>query len=315
MGEDRSWIKAYRSMMDKTAIWDSDCMTRLWLHCCFTANWKDTEWTIPATYQKIVVPRGSFITGRQALHAKLYRAKDENGFVIHHDFIPSESTLWRRIQALEKMGCLKIENVNNRCSMLTVVNYDTYQNVEQPFEQATDGRLNKRTLEREQPIDTSEEFKNLRIEERKKENGVSFLQKDVQIQDQVEYQKQADRLTGFSPIVGHLCQGFIRAYPRKIKPALVPDSFDSAIVILVQRGMTIGESAAFLESQATKYAASPAGRDFDGSVDVRPAPSKWLDEGRYDEDPNEWRVPNGNVRQHDVHQKPRIKPLQKKETA
>lgn len=175
MGEDRSWIKAYRSMMDKPAIWDSDCMTRLWLHCCFTANWKDTEWTIPATYQKIVVPRGSFITGRQALHAKLYRTKDENGFVIQHDFIPSESTLWRRIQALEKIGCLKIENVNNRCSLLTIVNYDTYQNVEQPVEQATDGRLNKRTLEREQPIDTSEEVKNLKTEELKKENPAEIL--------------------------------------------------------------------------------------------------------------------------------------------
>lgn len=135
MTDDRSWIKCYRSLMSRPAIWNSDIMTRLWLYCCFSANWRETEWTIPGTFQRIILPRGSFLTGRSSLHAKLYPKHDENGFPISYDHVPSDSTLWRKLQSLEKMGCLNIENLNNRCSKITILNYDFYQDSDQPVEQ------------------------------------------------------------------------------------------------------------------------------------------------------------------------------------
>ncbi len=79
--------------------------------------------------KEIPVPRGSFISGQDSLFNALYPKRDDDGMKIKYDYIPHPRTLWRWLEALETMLCIKIENLSNRASMITVCNYCTYQDI------------------------------------------------------------------------------------------------------------------------------------------------------------------------------------------
>ena len=104
-------------------------------------------------------------------------------------------------------------------------------------------------------------------------------------------QTTADALTFQSgPTPRH--KEFYASYPRRMKPGDMQKSYDLAVFKLIERGMSDDEAHAFLIRRALEYAASPAGKD--GIPDVRPAPAKWLDGERWDDDDSQWKIPNGN---------------------
>jgi hypothetical protein len=154
------WVKITRKMLG-SPIMSHDGLTRLWMLCLLKANWKDRKWLIPGTTNEMLVPRGSFVTGRSKLHSKLYGA-DYSG---DKKAIPSELTLWRWLKRLEKMGCIRVTNVNNRCSMVTICKYSTYQKREDPKRTTGEQPVNNRRTTDEQLMNTIEERKNLRREE------------------------------------------------------------------------------------------------------------------------------------------------------
>lgn len=125
MADSGGWVKLHRSMLGNP-IFLSDGMFKLWSYCLLRASWEPRKWQVPGTSIVKDVGRGAFITGRESLHASLYPSIDSDGNAIRHESVPSPKTLWRRLELLRDLDRLTIENVSNRCSMVTVTAYDTY---------------------------------------------------------------------------------------------------------------------------------------------------------------------------------------------
>lgn len=156
------WLKLHRKLRGHP-IMSQDGLCRLWMHCMLEANWKDSTWLIPGTGRAIEIKRGAFITGRAALHKQLY------GSVDHREIEkPSESTLWRRLQTLQQLGSVKLENVDNRCTMVTLCNYELYQSSEESIRTTDEQPVNNQRTTDEQPVNTDKEEK--KIEGKKEEN-------------------------------------------------------------------------------------------------------------------------------------------------
>ena len=122
-----NWVKMHRKMLN-SPIMSHDGLMRLWTFCLLKANWKDKKWLITGTTNEIIIPRGSFVTGRSKLHQHLYGPKYKGD----KSSIPSDRTLWRWLKSLEKMGCVRVQNVSNRFSMVTICKYSTYQKRDDP---------------------------------------------------------------------------------------------------------------------------------------------------------------------------------------
>lgn len=84
-------------------------------------------------------------------------------------------------------------------------------------------------------------------------------------------------------------------YPRRSgKNAAWPAWQAATLAIASSRGVTDAEAAAWLLERTRVFAASAAGSDPVSGGDYRPAPAKWLETGKYDDDDKEWRKPNGD---------------------
>ncbi len=118
----QGWICLHRQMLEWE--WYSDVnTTRLFIHCLLKANHKDKKW------QGKVIPRGSFITGRNVL-------SDETGLTVRQ--------IRTALDKLKSTNDLTIK-ATNKNSLVTVVNYDFYQDVDN---KTTSKTTNKRPNER-----------------------------------------------------------------------------------------------------------------------------------------------------------------------
>lgn len=151
------WVKLHRKLLD-SQIFTHSGILRLWIYCITTANWRDSAWIIPGTLTEITVKRGQFITGRESLFERLY------GGTYKGDDRPVSRTLWRWLEFLEKSGCVVLQNVSNRCTLVTVVKYDEYQSADgdyvQPRDQPVSNQCPTGVQPRDQPVSTIEEDKN-----------------------------------------------------------------------------------------------------------------------------------------------------------
>lgn len=90
-------------------------------------------------------------------------------------------------------------------------------------------------------------------------------------------------------------QAFLAAYPRKTAPAKAWLVWQSVVAGLVgTRGWTDGQAERWLLERAEVYATSPSGLPPPPGQtdDFRPAPARWLEDGKYDEPTTEWMKPN-----------------------
>lgn len=198
------FIKLHRGLLE-SPIMSHDGLTRLWLFCLLRAGWKDSKWLIPGTLNEIVVPRGSFVTGRSKLHKHLYGSNYKG----EKRSIPSELTVWRWLLSLSRMGCISVTNMNNRCSMVSICNYSTYQKREAPSRTTDEQPMNNRRTTDEQLMNTVEEGKNIRSKEGKK---------NTYTHDFEEFWKDYPRRQGNPP------QGKANAFEqwRKLPPEDIP---------------------------------------------------------------------------------------------
>jgi hypothetical protein len=91
---------------------------------------------------------------------------------------------------------------------------------------------------------------------------------------------------------------FFAAYPRKSAPSKAWTVWQATVAGLVgQRGKPDAEVEDWLIDRAEAYASSPAGMPPPpGQDDFRPAPAKWLQDGKYDEPFEEWQKPNAKAK-------------------
>jgi hypothetical protein len=147
------WVKVHRSLLEHP-VFDHTGLLKLWMLCLLKANWKGGRMLIRGTTQTLEVPRGTFVTSRESLKGLMYPERDREGVKIRYEHAPpSALTIWRWMHALEAMGSVKLENVNNHCTLVTICNYGSYQETPE-FDEPP---VNSRRTTDEQPMNRIEE--------------------------------------------------------------------------------------------------------------------------------------------------------------
>lgn len=135
MNNNGGWVKLHRSLMDWEWYADSN-MVRLFIHCILKANHK------PAKWQGVHVARGQFVTG-------LYKLSEETGI--------SVQTLRTCLQRMN--GQELTSKSTNRFSVITVLNYDSYQAQDDQHQQANQQTTNKQLTNNQQTTNNKQECK------------------------------------------------------------------------------------------------------------------------------------------------------------
>ena len=115
------WISLYRKIRN-SPVYSDPALLKLWLHCLLKATHVEYEQLIGNA--EITLQPGQFITGRDAL------ADEYNRGVVQSSLMVKPLSLWRRLKILEKKQMLNIKT-NNKYSVITVLNWNEYQQSEQ----------------------------------------------------------------------------------------------------------------------------------------------------------------------------------------
>ena len=132
------WIKIHRKILDNPIICkDSDYLS-VWMYLLLNATHKE----IPALFkgEKITLQKGQLITGRKSISNKLKI---------------SESKIYRIINDFKSEQQIE-QQTSNKNSLITILNWDRYQQNEQQNETQMN---NKRTTD-EQQVNTNNNVKN-----------------------------------------------------------------------------------------------------------------------------------------------------------
>ena len=122
------WIKLHRKIMDNP-IFDKSELLKLFVYCLFSAGHEDKR--IIWNGKEEIVPRGSFITGREKLSNELKQ---------------SESMIRRNLKILENISVIT-RKTTNKFTVINVVNYGIYQGSDFESDQpATNQRPQTRTI-------------------------------------------------------------------------------------------------------------------------------------------------------------------------
>ncbi len=143
------WIKLHRKIRNNDIFNDLQLL-RLWMICLTEASHKAHELLVGKQVAKL--HPGEFVTGRFDLH-EMY-----NSGLKKKDRV-SEITVWRWLKTLENGGFLNIK-VNNKFSVVSILNWDIYQSNEQQIDQ----QMNNKRSTNEQQMITNKNGKEIKNE-------------------------------------------------------------------------------------------------------------------------------------------------------
>ena len=132
------YIKLMRSLKDKSYYSKDSEKLHLWVHLLLTANWNDREEMLGG--KPIICKAGQFTTGRKQL-------SKETGI--------SESKIERLLTYFEKTEQQIEQRKTNTNRLISILNWDKYQVIEQPTKQ----RVNNNRTTSEQRVNTPKEYK------------------------------------------------------------------------------------------------------------------------------------------------------------
>ncbi len=137
MNINQGWIKLHRKIL-QDPIFTSNQGFKVWIWCLIRANHKETE--IFLGRQKVLLKQGQFIFGRYSASEMLK--------------IPP-STVWFWIRRLKDDDYIDIKTTN-KFSIITINNWDKYQNSLTPKEQQKDTDKNDKNVKKYNEISTQE---------------------------------------------------------------------------------------------------------------------------------------------------------------
>jgi len=152
------FVFLHRSLLD-SRVFSDEFLLRLWVWCLLKANWK-SGW-----YQNREIKPGQFATGRSS-------AANEIGV--------DGSKWYRGMQQLQEFGNIKITNVNNRFTVVEVVNWRLYQSVSGPQRTTDEQPMDSLRTTDGQPVNTIEEGKKGRREENNENEFMPPTSEEVQ---------------------------------------------------------------------------------------------------------------------------------------
>lgn len=134
------WIKIHRKILENPIICKDSDYLAVWIYLLLNATHKE----IPALFKgkKIILQKGQLITGRKSIASQL-KISESKIFRIINDF--------KSEQQIE-------QQTSNKNSLISILNWDKYQNIEQQNEQQMN---NKRTTD-EQQVNTNKNVKNVK---------------------------------------------------------------------------------------------------------------------------------------------------------
>jgi len=139
-----TYILLSRSLLN-SEVFASQKLLKIWIWCLLKANYKDNF--VPLKVGKgertIEVKRGQFLFGR-------FKAEEEL-------FIDG-STIYKAIKKLAEIGNISIQS-NNQCSVITISNYDTYQDPKQYKVATKEQPKDSQVTAEGQPSNTTKEDK------------------------------------------------------------------------------------------------------------------------------------------------------------
>lgn len=133
------WIKLHRCIVD-SVVFSNEKILKVWIWCLAKATHKPL--TLMIGMQEVHLTEGQFVFGRK---------------VSAEEIKMSESTVWRCMKQLEKLGNISIKS-NNKFSVVTIEKWAFYQATDTESEQQVN---NKRTTS-EQQMDTNKNVKNVK---------------------------------------------------------------------------------------------------------------------------------------------------------
>lgn len=140
--EDFTWIKLFRRSMN-TRAFKNEGLWKVWTWCLMKANhsksWVEIKTGRSTT--EVEVGPGQFIFGRKSASVELSMV---------------ESTVWKRMQKLKNIENLTIES-NSHYSIITILNWDTYQNCENK----SNSKGNRQVTGKEQASNTDKNDNNV----------------------------------------------------------------------------------------------------------------------------------------------------------
>ena len=137
------YVKLYRQLL-VSPVFQNEGLLKVWIWCLLKATHKGKDEIIG--FQKIHLDPGQFVSGRK---------KDSQVLGI------TESAFYRRINALKKMEMLSL-NTNNRFSVITIENWEKYQNAYDSYEQGFAQQMDNKWTADEQQMNTNKNVKNVK---------------------------------------------------------------------------------------------------------------------------------------------------------
>jgi len=113
---DKGWISLHRKLKDSNVFQDEKLL-KIWIYCLLEATHEPYQQLVGK--QLVELDVGAFVFGRKSVSRELRI---------------NESTLWRNMKLLEKMGNISISS-NSKFSIIKVVNFSLYQDKENKSEQ------------------------------------------------------------------------------------------------------------------------------------------------------------------------------------
>lgn len=143
------WIKLYRKIMENPIVTKDADYLAIWVYLLLNA----THDTYPALFRgkKILLKPGQLLTGRKAIASRLSISESKVGRVLE---------TFKNEQQIE-------QQTSNKNRLISIVNWDFYQGVEQQSEQqldnswtATEQQVNNSRTTSEQQVNTNKNVKN-----------------------------------------------------------------------------------------------------------------------------------------------------------
>ena len=132
------WIKIHRKILENPIICKDSDYLAVWIYLLLNATHKE----IPALFKgkKIILQKGQLITGRKSMASQLKI---------------SESKIFRIINDYKSEQQIE-QQTSNKNSLITILNWDKYQQIEQQNEQ----QMNNKRTTNEQQMNTNKNVKN-----------------------------------------------------------------------------------------------------------------------------------------------------------
>lgn len=155
----RGWIKLHRKLLD-SRVFANEGLLKVWIYCLCRANHEHNF--VPIRTGKgtteVEVNKGEFIFGRKS-------ASKDLGM--------NPSTLYKRMQKLESIGNINTQS-NTHYSIVSICNWETYQDQEKEKYQAKEQPSNNQVTGREQPSNTEKNYNNYKNDDNDKKTVYEF---------------------------------------------------------------------------------------------------------------------------------------------